>query len=190
MSHRGRGWLLWAALWLAPDAGAHELEANRATLVLRDGHHVQLSLYIDLGVALARTLAPDQPVSEFILAATAMPPDAFAQLYQQGTARLQHGTVLMRADGEALSLRHWQWPDADSVRQGLQTLTMNALVAADAHGHPPIREVRAEANSTLAVDELILRLPPDLGEVIVVWYQPRQRQIDRGQDARLSFDAP
>mgnify|MGYP006949118131 CR=1 FL=1 len=59
---------------IAPMANAHELQANRATLVLRDERHLSLSLFIDYVDALHRSLAPDRPRQAFLAQFSAMKP--------------------------------------------------------------------------------------------------------------------
>lgn len=189
MNRLHRRWVLALLLGLAPALGAHELEGNRATVVLRDGEHVQLSLYVDLAQALAQALAPEQSVSEFLLAAAAMPPEAFADWYHDGVLRLQKDTVVKDADGQRLTVTHWQWPAAEDLRQSLQTWTMEALVAPEAHRHPTVSVVRAEV-SRQAMRGLSLGLPRALGDVLVVWYQPQQQMLEAGIEGQLRFADP
>ncbi|MFO1493039.1 MAG: hypothetical protein U1F26_00075 [Lysobacterales bacterium] len=182
--------MLWLLLGWPAALGAHELQANRATLVLRDRQHVQLSLYVDLIPALAQALAPEQPASEFLLAAAAMPPEAFADWYHDGVLRLQKDTVVKDADGQRLTVTHWQWPAAEDLRQSLQTWTMEALVAPTAHHHAIISEVRAEASAGRVMSGLSLRLPTAFGDVLVVWYQPQQQVLQAGTEGQLRFTDP
>ena len=71
------GLLLATLLTVRLVAGAHELEDNRATLVLRDDNHVTLTLFINYVDALHAALAPGQPLPAFLLVYSAMKPADF-----------------------------------------------------------------------------------------------------------------
>ena len=51
---------------------AHELPANRLSLVLRDETHLSLTYFVDYAEVLHRTLAPKQALLEFIVVYSAM----------------------------------------------------------------------------------------------------------------------
>lgn len=51
---------VWLACALTTAAAAHELPANRVTLVLRDDNHLSLTCFIDYTTALHRALVPQR----------------------------------------------------------------------------------------------------------------------------------
>lgn len=167
------------ALCAGPARG-HELPENRLTLVLRNGHHLALTLLIDYPETLHRTLAPQQAFAQFALACAAMPAaDLQAQL-QRAHARLQADTRLVLPDGSELPIIRWQWPDATQAQALMQQRVMAAVVAPGDHRHHPPTEIRAEARARHDLRELSVRLPAQLQRVLVVWSRPTQRWLDPG----------
>lgn len=179
---------LFGALWLAAaSCPAHELQGNRATLVLRDRHHLSLTLYIDWIGVLHRTLAPGMPHAEFVAVHAAMAPDEFANRLRRAQGELESATRLTRTDGEAIALQGWTWPAAAAMQATLQQRAMGLIVAPQEHEHVEPVEIHAEASTQEPLDALSLRLAAGFGPVLVVWYQPRQQWLEPGAEARLSF---
>ena len=184
-------WLGWgvlccaATLLLAKSSWSHELPANRLTLVMRDATHVSLTFYIDYPSALHRALAPQQTLQQFELMASAMPPAEFQKALLKAQAKFSAGTqlTLLRKNKPAaqatplaltLALTHWQWPDAKSAQALLQQRAMHTLVGAGEHPMEVPFEIRAEAASKEAITSLEVRLPEEMGKVLVVSYRPQQ----------------
>lgn len=172
---------------IAPTASAHELQVNRATLVLRDERHLSLSLYIDYVEALHASLAPERPKEAFLAQFSAMKP-AELQAHLQRVQQQWTQQIELRAldSGRApagqtnLLLRNWVWPDAARVQRLLQERMMQTLVAPGGHLHEEPTEIRAESSPTRAVNAVRLTLPRALGRVLVVSYRPRQLWVDPG----------
>ena len=163
-------------LTLTSHAEAHELQDNRATLVLRDDQHLALTLFVDYPRVLHQILAPKSTLQEFILVHSAMQPrDLSAQLLV-AQRQLQNDTRLMMSNGKAADLARWIWPTSSNVQKLLQQLAMKAVVAPNDHAHAMPMEIRAEAKATRRSDfgAVTLRLPAALNQVLVVSYQPRQ----------------
>ena len=55
-----------AALLFASAGAGHELQDNRATLVLRDKTHISVTFYLAYSAVLHQTLAPQRPLAEFL----------------------------------------------------------------------------------------------------------------------------
>jgi hypothetical protein len=166
------GLCLWAVAALA-----HELPANRATLILRDGSHLSLVLYTNYPEALHQALAPQQSQSAFELAYSSMAAPELAQALQRAQAKFQASTQLVLANGRTATLTHWRWPAAGEVQKQLQQRVMQALVAPRDHpAHEEPLEIRAELSgpSLAELAKLKLRLPAEFGEVLLVYYQPKQ----------------
>lgn len=162
----------------AASAGAHELAANRLTLVLRDETHLSLSYFIDYTEALHQTLAPKRALQDFILVTSAMKQSDFEAALTKAHAQLIVGTQLVLPTGEMLATRNWQLPVPTAARALLQERAMQMLTGGDDHVHQAAYEVRAEATSTRPIGSVSVRLPSELGKVLVVSYQPRQTWIE------------
>jgi hypothetical protein len=190
MSIKPKFWAALAALWVASisttTAHAHELPANRMTLVMRDATHVSLTYFIDYPSALHRALAPQQTEQAFVLMYSAMPPAEFQKSLRKAQAKFSAGTQLLLAKsaqknaskGTALKLANWQWPDARSAQGLLQQRAMQTIVGAGEHPLEMPFEIRAEATATQAITSLEVRLPEAMGKVMVVSYQPRQAWVE------------
>ena len=94
--------LLWAAL--SGHVLAHELQASRATLVLRDNQHLAITFFVDYPAVLHQALAPQMLFHEFALQHSAMPTPIFAAQVLLAQRKLQSGTRLMLRSGKAAPL--------------------------------------------------------------------------------------
>jgi hypothetical protein len=178
---------------IAPAVNAHELQANRATLVLRDERHLSLSLYIDYAEALHASLAPDRPMPAFLAQLSAMKPAELQahllRTQQQWTRQIALSVVDPGSSPAGrpmvpLALRNWVWPDAARVQRLLQERLMQGVVApAAGHGHDAPIEIRAESTALRALSEARLSLPKDFGRVLIVWYRPRQLWVEPGTES-------
>ena len=164
-------------------AHAHELQANRASLVLRDSQHLSVTFYLDYVGVLHQALAPQRSLQDFVLTYSAMPPPAFnAQLWATQT-KLQSNTSLTLHNNKTAALSQWVWPKAQAVHSLLQQRAMQAVVAPNAHEHPVQMEIRAELASGNSEDlrSVRLLLPPEFQQVLVVTYQPKQVWVKAGK---------
>lgn len=164
---------------IAP-AAAHEIESNRATLVLRDGRHLALTLRLDLVSVLHRTLAPARPLDEFAAVHAALPDPQLQAALQQAWRQLQAGVQLVDADGRSAPLTAWRLPDVAQARALLQRQTLHALTGGG-HDHGGSVELRAEWLAPKPVGTVHLRLPEALQPALVVWYRPAQGWLRAGQ---------
>jgi hypothetical protein len=164
------GWVLTQA------AVAHELQDNRATLVLRDRQHLALTLFVDYPKVLHQVLAPQSNMQEFVMLHSAMPLPEFQTQLLVAQRKLQGATSVLLSTGKTAALSQWVWPDATSVHKLLQQRTMQAIVAPKDHAHLVPMEIRAETTSSNANDfkSVRLQLPSALQPVLVVSYQPQQ----------------
>jgi hypothetical protein len=172
---------------------AHELQENRATLVLRDRQHVSLAFFVDYVNVLHQTLAPQRPLQDFVLMYSAMQPEVLKPHLQDAQRKLQGGISLTLTTGKKATLTHWIWPNHERVQKVLQAHAMEAVVAsaglAHKHAHAGADDnddqvkVRAEAKSSNADDftSVTLQLPPQFQNVLVVSYQPKQVWVKPGK---------
>lgn len=172
--------MLWAQVTCV---GAHELQSNRATLVLRDDQHLTLSFFVDYTRVLHKVLAQQQPLEAFVLTYAAMSPQAFQLQLLSAQRTLQTRTVVVLHGGMSATLTQWVWPDAPTVQRLLQQQAMQALIAPADHAHLTQTEIRTETTAANAMDfsAITLQLPAEFEDVLVVSYQPKQVWASPGQ---------
>jgi hypothetical protein len=171
---------LLCACLLTVAAWAHELPANRATLVLRDDTHVSLTAFIDYAEALHQTLAPQQTPQEFLLLYASMKPADFRAAAAQAQALWRSGTRLALSTGEPLAAQQWQWPDPEHIQSNLKARAMYLLTGGDGHDQVSVDEIHAEATVAKKIGSLSVELPQQWGRVLVVSYRPRQAWKEPG----------
>jgi hypothetical protein len=168
---------LLVTLWMFTTCAlAHELDSNRATLVLRDRLHLSMTFFVDYPTILHQVLAPQKPVQEFLLMYSAMKPQEFQAHLLQAQRKLQGNVGLTLYGGKAAVLTQWVWPTPQVVQNQLQQRAMQAVVAPNDHVDNVQTEIRVEAKSSNAIDftSVTLQLPPQFQQVLVVSYQPKQ----------------
>jgi hypothetical protein len=172
-----------AAILTAAPASAHELQSNRATLVLRDNNHLSLNLYLDYCALLQRTLAPKSNEREFVLRYAAIPPQALRSALQQAQTKLEQEIQLSAPNQQAMSFTHWQWPDLKSVQHMLQQQAMQNMVAPHVHPHDAQLEIRAEASTSMPINQIRLQLPAAMQPLLLVSYRPSQQWLNSGNSS-------
>lgn len=169
-----------AMLFAGAAIQAHELEANRATVVVRDGSHVSLTLSISYAEALHQTLAPDRPLEQFLLACSALPPEEFERVLRRAEAKLEAATRLLLSSGAEAGLANWSWPPAGTVQDALRKRVMQEIASPESHLHPEQVTIRAEASPPGPIASFQLRFPKEFGRVLVVAYRPTQTWVEPG----------
>ena len=175
--------ILVLALLPLVNAVAHELQGNRATLVLRDATHVAMTLYLGYPELLHLTLAPQQDFSEFVLLYSGLPPDTFKTALLKAHAALQSQITVNNADGRPARLEHWVWPDASQAQEAMRLRAMRSLVAPNSHSHESPLEVRCEVQTSKPIGALSVVFAPEFQRVLVVSYQPKQVWAETGGKA-------
>lgn len=170
-----------ASGWAGPPVQAHELQANRLTLVLRDGLHVQLTLQLELLDALHQSLAPQQPLKAFVLQHAPWSREALSVVLSRTYSLWVQGLRLQPEGQAALRMGRWNWPSAERVSALLQARAMQLLADPGAHAHPEPVEVRSEAVASKEITGLQVTMPPAFGRVLVVSYRPRQVWVAPGE---------
>jgi hypothetical protein len=181
--------LVACVLWLAPCvAPAHELPGNRATLVLRDNHHLTLTLHVGFPELLFQALGSGNAFGPFLLEYSTMAPERFAKELRRAQAAVEHGTRVYLQGGRDLVLTRWSWPDATTGQALLRERVMREAVGGgdDHHGEP--MEIRAEAVAAEEVHSVSIEFPAILRRVLVVAYRPTQVWVDAGtRSAAIAF---
>jgi hypothetical protein len=173
--------LCFACTLLATSLAAHDLEENRATLVLRDGTHLSLSLYLNYTEALHKALMPQREYGAFLLVYSAMKPDDLKRELLRAQAKFEAGIQFMpKSPGPMAPLRAavWTWPDTKQVQTMLQHQVMQAMV--DGHVHEPPTEIHADFVSGREIVAVTVRFPEEFQKVLVVSYRPQQAWADGG----------
>jgi hypothetical protein len=170
---------------LASQGYAHELESNRVTLVQRDSQHLALTFYIDYVDAVYDILAPARPFEEFVMLHSAMPLATFKLALDRAHKKLVADTQLSAPGGKALAISNWRWPDAAKVQDSLKQRAMQLVVGAGLqHAHPPVFEVQAEVMAAEPFTSVTVKLPEVIQPAVLVWYRPRQMQLEPNAGAR------
>jgi hypothetical protein len=169
----------------APTVFAHEIEANRATVVLRDRQHLSLTFFLDLINVLHQTLAPKQMLRSFVLNYAAMSSDEFQKDLDKARKRLQGSTFVSLPNGKKVHLSQWVWPDRAAVQALFQQRAMQAVVAPGEHTHVVPVEIRVEVKTASPENfsSLQLQFPAEFDQILVVYYAPRQIWVKPGNSS-------
>lgn len=173
------------SLLLAVMLGAHDLEDNRATLILRDGTHLSITLYLNYSEALWEALLPQREFGAFLLSYSSMKTDDLQRELNRAQKHFE-ASLQIQTKSAGLRLGNWIWPDAKTVQGLLQKQVMQAVV--EGHIHQPPVEVHADAVSPTEIGSVTVRLPKEFKKVLVVSYRPNQVWADPGQpSAEIRF---
>ena len=179
--------LLTLALWL-PCAVAHELEDNRATLVLRDKTHLSVTLFIAYTEALHLALAPQRPYTAFLVVYSSMKPEDLQKELHKAQAKFQSDTRLHFPQGGEAALTNWGWPDAQKVQTLLRERVMQAMVDPNGHSHETPVEIHADANAKQEVTSARIQFPEEFRKVLVVAFRPTQLWVEpKSVSAEIKF---
>lgn len=159
-------------------AFGHELQENRATLVLRDKTHVSMTLYLSYSTVLHQSLAPQRPLAEFLAIYSSMRTEDLARELAKAQAKFQAGTKIYLPPGGEAALSNWLWPDAKQVQGLLQRCIMQALTDPSGHFHEEPVEIHADARSTGEIVAVKVMFPAEFQKVLVVSYKPSQTWVE------------
>ncbi|MFM2125920.1 MAG: hypothetical protein RL328_2371 [Acidobacteriota bacterium] len=173
--------LLIPALLLGQTLSAHDLEENRATLVMRDRTHLSVTLYLNYSEVLHKVLLPNREFGVFLLTYSAMKLEDLQRELQKAQIKLEEGVEIVPKSptGSKLKLSGWKWPDAKQVQSMLQHQVMQAMI--DGHVHEPPTEIAADAIAQYAISSITVRFPEEFRKVLVVSYRPNQVWVEGKQ---------
>lgn len=166
-------------LLVAVMALAHELNDNRATLVLRDKTHVSVTLYLNYPEALHQALAPQRPMAEFLAVHAALTLEQLKVPLERAQAKFMAGTRMTGADGEVIPLSGWTWPSVRDVQLQMQHQMMRAIVDPGNHTHEDPLEVKAEGVAAREIGGVKVQFPEEFDKVLVVAYKPSQTEVGK-----------
>lgn len=160
-------------------AAAHELEDNRATLVLRDRTHLSATIFLAYPEALHQALAPQREFMAFLLIYSAMKPDSLQKELLKAQSQFELSTHLYVGPGkEVVTFIHWTWPDLKQVQAILQQRVMQAMVDPRTHSHEAPVEIHADANALREITSVRVQFPGEFQKVLVVAYRPSQLWLE------------
>ena len=162
---------------------AHELQDNRATLVLRDKTHVSVTVFLDYADVLHRVIAPERSMQDFVLFYSGLPANRFKTALEKAQDTLRQQTTAATVEGKPAVLDRWVWPDASEAQHILRQRAMQALVAPNDHGHATQLEVHCELSAPHAITAVQVVFPKAFQRVLLVSYQPKQQWSDAGGKA-------
>lgn len=182
------GWyvLLGVALALLSRSSvrAHELAGASATLIVRDGGHVEVRMQIPWSDVF-RALGPggrarNRPMTEMLGQLAAESPSRFAQRYAQATARLAHEIQLTDAKQRVVRLTSWKWPAATTVQDALRRELMSRLADGERFEHLSRLPATSEATTGRNDEVVHLKLSPLLGPALLTVIHPREQWLPAG----------
>jgi len=175
-----RGLRLLAALlmgMLPIVGGGHEIETNRLTLVQREPNHITLTFVVDYVDLLNRTLAPGAARTEFAIICSTMNNEQLRLKLVQAQESFERALMMKGSHGEPVQIKILRWPDFPTSQRLLRDAAMGSVVATDEHAHQDPVEILGDVVASSPIEELEVRLPPELRDVIVVSYRPTQMRI-------------
>ncbi len=168
-------------------APAHELQDNRATLVLRDKTHVSVTLFVKYTEALHLALAPQQPYTAFLIVYSTMDSAAFEKELLRAQAKFQASTGIRQAATQ-VTMTNWIWPGAKQVQAMMQNQIMQATVDPGGHAHEEASEIRADAVATREIRGVTMEFPDEFRRMLVVSYRPNQVWVHpKGPSVEIRF---
>jgi hypothetical protein len=175
--------LLISALLLSQTLLAHDLEENRATLVLRDRTHISVTLYLNYSEALHNVLLPNREYGAFLLIYSAMRPEDLQKELRKAQSKFEAEIEIFPQSpaGSKVKFSGWTWPDAKQVQSMLQHQVMQAMV--DGHVHEPPTEVHVDAVAAYAISAVTVRFPHEFQKVLVVSYRPNQVWVNGSESS-------
>lgn len=175
-------------LWAVPAAVAiaagtarrHELAEASATVVVRDGGHVELRLQVPWADVLRRAWQPRAELVPFLGEVVALPPATLARRLAAVQRALAAEARVAGDDPAGAPLGRWQWPSPEVLRTALQRELMSRLADGAAFEHASRLAATAEGKLARSPRSVRLRLPMLLGPVLVTVLQPREQWVPPG----------
>ena len=173
----------------ATSADAHELSETSATLVLREGGHVELRLQIPWAEVLRAQWMPRVAVQEFLVRVTNQRAADFARELAKIETAIEHGTQVVVDGGTSGGFSNWQWPSAVVVQEALRRELMSRLAEGERFEHAS--RLPAIAEHTLGRERtgVRLKLPVAFGPALLTVYRPKEQWLKPGElSAPISVD--
>jgi len=160
------------------EAQSHELQENRASLVLRNERQISVTFYLNLTELLHKTLMPKQDRFEHTAKLAAMNEADFSKQYGDVKKLIESSVLFNAAPGKKINVREWQWPEPKVAQKNIRELTMQSVVSSGQHFHENPIEVRLQIQSDESIDPLMLELPVSMKPMTLVASRPKQTRFD------------
>jgi len=160
------------------EAQSHELQENRASLVLRNERQISVTFYLNLTELLHKTLMPKQDRFEHTAKLAAMNEADFSKQYGDVKKLIESSVLFNAAPGKKINVREWQWPEPKVAQKAIRELTMQSVVSSGQHLHENPIEVRLQIQSDESIDPLMLELPVSMKPMTLVASRPKQTRFD------------
>jgi len=160
------------------EAQSHELQENRASLVLRNERQISVTFYLNLTELLHKTLMPKQDRFEHTAKLAAMNEADFSKQYGDLKKLIESSVLFNAAPGKKINVREWQWPEPKVAQKNIRELTMQSVVSSGQHFHENPIEVRLQIQSDESIDPLMLELPVSMKPMTLVASRPKQTRFD------------
>ena len=159
-------------------AHSHELQENRASLVLRNERQISITFYLNLSELMHKTIAPKQNRFELVAKLAATSEDDFLKNYDFTKKNTEGSVFFKHASGKKITAREWQWPDPKTAQKSMRELTMQTVVGSSSHVHENPIEVKLQIQSDVSLDSLLLELPSSMRPMTLVASRPKQTRFD------------
>ena len=169
------------AVLLTTPASAHELAGTSATLVVRDGGHLDLRLQVPWADVLRAQWMPKASPQLFLAQVVNQPSADFARNLTRVHAALERGARVV-ADADApVAFARWQWPTAVEVQEALRRELMSRLADGARFEHVSRLAVTSDVVLARSPATVRLQLPPALGPTLVTIYHPQEQWVKAGE---------
>lgn len=158
----------------------HELAEASATVVVRDGGHVELRLQVPWSDVLRRAWQPRAQPVPFLGEVVALAPTVLARRLDDLQRRLAADTRVAGGDETGVPLGRWQWPAPEALRDALQRELMSRVADGSAYEHASRLPATAEAKLPRSPRAVRVRLSALLGPALVTVLQPREQWVAPG----------
>lgn len=176
--------LVLALAWAACAGGlvpvhAHESEAPKALVVMREAGHCTLTLHFDLARALRLTMQPQAAPAEFLAQASAQAPATFAREWNRVTARWAREVLLEQPAGR-FDAQRWRWPTADEAQALLRQQLMQGLTGDSPEHAPALAQAQGEFRIAPGPSARLF-LPTAFRPLTLTSYRPHQQSVAPGE---------
>jgi len=161
---------------------AHELNENRASLVLRNDTSLSVILYINIGQALHKTLAPQRDQFEFIGFLSSLNEIEFSKQWLLATRKLESQIHVLPKSGQSFKLSALNWGDPKVAQRHLQESTMRAVIEKNKHLHSEPYEVKFQINNPTPISSVTLDIPEALQPMTIVSNRIKQTHTSTGKN--------
>ena len=164
---------------------SHEVIENRASIVLRNKNHLQISIYLNIGQVLYLMSNQKEEWTSFISFYAALSDAQFNEEIKKTKLLIQNGIYIQSIIGTNLQITAWRWPDNKSLREHIRNLAMQALVAPELHGHAKPIEIFAQSIDTKNISNLSIGIIPALRPMTIVTTEPKLYRLESSQSLKV-----